>query len=81
MRLLATKVDQTQADTALAAFKDYIAVEPDPAKKAKAKTDAAQMLLDAGAPDKAFDEFRAILEPNPIMLMRTWGRARAVLEW
>ncbi len=65
MRLLATKVDQTQADTALAAFKDYIAVEPDPAKKAKAKTDAAQMLLDAGAPDKAFAEFRAILETEP----------------
>lgn len=65
MRLLATKVDQTQADTALAAFKDYIAVETDPAKKAKAKTDAAQMLLDAGAPDKAFAEFRAILETEP----------------
>lgn len=65
MRLLATKVDQTQADTALAAFKDYIAVEPDPARKAKAKTDAAQMLLDAGAPDKAFAEFRAILETEP----------------
>lgn len=65
MRLLATKVDQTQADTALAAFKDYIAVEPDPARKAKAKTDAAQMLLDAGAPDKAFNEFRAILETEP----------------
>ena len=65
MRLVATKVDQSQADVALAAFKDYIAVEPDPARKAKAKTDAAQMLLDAGAPDKAFTEFRAILATEP----------------
>ncbi|MEP6718269.1 MAG: carboxypeptidase regulatory-like domain-containing protein [bacterium] len=65
MRLVATKVDPTQADAALAAFKDYIAVESDPAKKAKARTDAAQMLLDAGAPDKAFAEFRAILETEP----------------
>lgn len=65
MRLVASKVDPTQADAALAAFKEYIAVEPDPAKKAKAKTDAAQMLMDAGAPDKAFAEFRTILETEP----------------
>jgi tetratricopeptide (TPR) repeat protein len=65
MRLVATKVDSTQADTALAAFKDYIAVESDPAKKAKAQLDAARMLLDAGAVDKAFAEFHAILETEP----------------
>ncbi len=65
MRLVASKVDPTQADAALAAFKEYIAVEPDPARKAKARTDAAQMLMDAGAPDKAFAEFRTILETEP----------------
>ncbi|HBB89556.1 MAG TPA: hypothetical protein DC047_18275 [Blastocatellia bacterium] len=65
MRLLVTKVDPTQTDAALAAFKDYIAVETDPVKKAKAQLDAAQMLLDAGAVDKAFAEFHTILETQP----------------
>ena len=48
MRLYVSKADQTQADAGLAAFKDYIAVETDPAKKAKAQLDMAQMLLDSG---------------------------------
>jgi tetratricopeptide (TPR) repeat protein len=65
MRLLVTKVDQTQADAALAAYKDYIAIETDPVKKAKAQLDSAQMLLDAGAVDKSFAEFHAILETQP----------------
>ncbi len=65
MRLLVTKVDGTQADAALAAFKDYIAVETDPAKKAKAQLDAAQMLLDAGAVDKSYAEFHTMLETQP----------------
>ena len=65
MRLFVTKVDGTQADAALAAFKDYIAVESDPVKKAKAQLDAAQMLLDAGAVDKSYAEFHTILETQP----------------
>src|ERR1700745_2577054 len=48
MRLYVTKGDPTQADAGLAAYKDYIAVETDPAKKAKAQVDMAQMLLGAG---------------------------------
>src|SRR6185503_8893345 len=39
MRLYVSKADQSQADAGLAAFKDYIAVETDPAKKAKAQLD------------------------------------------
>ena len=65
MRLYVSKVDPTQADAGLAAFKDYIAVETDPAKKAKAQLDMAQMLLDAGAADKALAEFQAILTTQP----------------
>jgi tetratricopeptide (TPR) repeat protein len=65
MRLLVTKVDPTQTDAALAAFKDYIAVETDPVKKAKAQLDGAQMLLDAGAVDKSYAEFHTILETQP----------------
>ena len=65
MRLFVTKADQSQADAGEAAYKDYIAVETDPAKKARAELDMAQMLLDAGATDKALAEFKAILTTTP----------------
>jgi tetratricopeptide (TPR) repeat protein len=65
MRLYVSKVDGTKADDGVAAFKDYIAVETDAAKKAKAQLDMAQMLLDAGAADKALTEFKAILTTTP----------------
>ena len=65
MRLFVTKADQTQTDAGLAAFKEYIAIETDPAKKAKAELDAAQMLLDAGAVDKSYLEFKAIVTASP----------------
>src|SRR5690242_11822870 len=65
MRLFVTKADQSQADAGAAAFKDYIAVETDPAKKAKAQLDMAQMLLDAGATDKALAEVKSILTTTP----------------
>jgi tetratricopeptide (TPR) repeat protein len=64
-RLFVSKADPSQADAGLAAFKDYIAVETDPAKKAKAQLDAAQLLLDAGAVDKAFAEFQTIVTAEP----------------
>ena len=65
MRLFVSKVDGTQTDAGITAFKDYIAVETDPAKKLKAQLDMAQMLFDAGAPDKALTEFRGILATQP----------------
>jgi tetratricopeptide (TPR) repeat protein len=65
MRLYVTKVDATKADDGLTAFRDYLALEQDPAKKAKAQLDSAQMLLDAGSTDKALTEFQAILATQP----------------
>ena len=65
MRLYVSKADPSQADAALAAYQDYLAVETDPAKKVKGQLDVANMLLDAGAPDKAFAEFQKILTANP----------------
>ena len=65
MRLFVSKADSTQADAGLTAFKEYIAAETDPVKKAKAQLDAAQMLLDAGAVDKSYTEYRAILTTEP----------------
>jgi len=65
LRLYVSKADPTKADEALAAFKEYISIETDPAKKLKAQLDAAQMLLDAGAPDKAFTEFQSVVTAQP----------------
>ena len=65
MRLYVSKADPTQADAGLAAFKDYIAVETDPTKKAKGQLDMAQMLLDSGSADKALMEFKTILTTQP----------------
>jgi tetratricopeptide (TPR) repeat protein len=64
-RLFVTKADASQADAGAAAFDDYIAVETDPAKKAKAQMDKAQLLFDAGAADKAIVEFKKILDAQP----------------
>lgn len=64
-RLFVTKVDLSQADAGAAAFDDYIAVETDAAKKAKAQMDKAQLLFDAGAADKAIVEFKKILDAQP----------------
>jgi len=65
MRLFVSKADATKAEEGLVAYKDYIAVETDPAKKAKAQLDSAQMLLDAGSADKAFTEFQAVITAQP----------------
>ena len=64
-RLFVTKADPAQADAGMAAFQDYIAIETDPVKKSRAQLDLAQMLLDAGAGDKAFAEYQKILAANP----------------
>ena len=64
-RLFVSKADPTQAEAGLAAFKEYLAVETDPARKAKAQVDMAQMLLDSGAADKALVEFKSILTTQP----------------
>jgi tetratricopeptide (TPR) repeat protein len=65
MRLYASKGDPTQSDAALAAFKEYMAVETDPAKKTRAELDAAQMLQDTGSFDKALTEYQSILATDP----------------
>ena len=65
MRLFVSKVDVSQASAGVTAFKDYLAVETDPAKKTRAQLDMAQMLMDSGAPDKALAEYQAVLATDP----------------
>jgi len=65
MRLFVTKVDQSQADAGYAAYQEYLTAETDAVKKGKAQHDAAQMLFDAGAFDKALEEYKKILAQNP----------------
>jgi tetratricopeptide (TPR) repeat protein len=65
MRLLASKFDKSQADTALTAMREYIELEPDVAKKLKAQMDAGQMLLDMGKGEQAAGEYRKALASVP----------------
>ena len=65
MRLYVTKVDQSKADAGYTAYKEYMELETDPAKKSKAQLDAAQMLFDAGSSDRALAEFQTILQASP----------------
>jgi len=65
LRLVASKVDQSQADAGLAAFEELMAAETDPVKKKKAQLDAARMLLDSGQSAKAVVEYKKILAQNP----------------
>jgi tetratricopeptide (TPR) repeat protein len=65
MSKVVAKVDPTQADAGVTAYSEYIAVETDAAKKAKAERDSAQMLFDAGMFDKALVAFQKVLETNP----------------
>jgi tetratricopeptide (TPR) repeat protein len=69
MRLFTTKVDQTKAAEAVTAFQEYIAAEPDAAKKSKAQKDYAQMLFetstDVAGYERVVAEYQKILEANP----------------
>ncbi|MCA1621130.1 MAG: carboxypeptidase regulatory-like domain-containing protein [Acidobacteria bacterium] len=65
MKLVATKVDQSQGQAAWDAYQEYIAVEADPAKKAKLRGEALQTLFDANAIDQAVTQARAVLAENP----------------
>lgn len=65
MRLVATKVDQSKAAEALAAYQEYMNAETDPAKKAKIRAEALQTLFDAGATDLATAEAQKVLAENP----------------
>lgn len=61
MRLVASKVDPSQAQAAWDAYQEYIKSEVDPTKQAKLKGEALQTIFDAGAMDLAVTQARAIL--------------------
>jgi tetratricopeptide (TPR) repeat protein len=65
MRLVATKVDQSQAQAAWDAYQEYIAVETDETKKSKARFDAANVFFDAGVYDRAAAEFQKVVAADP----------------
>jgi tetratricopeptide (TPR) repeat protein len=65
MRLVATKVDQSQAETAFAIYSEYAALESDPATRSARRTSAAKILFDASAFDRALSEFEKIVAAEP----------------
>ena len=77
MRFVATKVDQTQAQAAWDAYQQLLALETDPAKKAKFRAEGLQTAFDAGAIDLAVSEARKIIatEPDDVDANRVLGLA------
>jgi tetratricopeptide (TPR) repeat protein len=67
LRLVATKADKTpqMAEEAFNAYQEYIALETDPAKKAKMQADAAKIFFDANVFDRAVQEFQKVLANDP----------------
>jgi tetratricopeptide (TPR) repeat protein len=77
MRFVASKVDQSQAQAAWNAYQQLLALELDPAKKAKFRAEALQTVFDAGAIDLAVAEARKIVatEPDDVDANRVLGLA------
>lgn len=80
MRLLATIVDNTKANDALEAMREYIDTEPDQAKKLKTQLSAGKMLLDTYNGHKAFIEYKKVLDSNPNNLDAILGIGMALAQ-
>lgn len=80
MRRFVSLVDQSQTDAGIKAYEAYIAAEKDPAKKKSAQLEEAQMLLDAGAADKALAMFQQILASDPDNIDATLGAGLALFQ-
>jgi tetratricopeptide (TPR) repeat protein len=65
MRLVGTKVDKARAEEAFKIYSDFAAMETDPAKKSQRTADAAKILFDANAFDRAIEEYRKLLANDP----------------
>ena len=67
LTLIATRVEKTaaRADEAYAAFQEYIAIEPDAAKKNKAMFEAANIYFEVGQYDRAIAEFQKVIAADP----------------
>lgn len=65
MRLVATKVDQSRMREAVNAFRELLAAETDPARRAAAQASLAGMMFDAEDYQPAAAEWRKILAADP----------------
>jgi tetratricopeptide (TPR) repeat protein len=61
---LLSRVDASVTDAVFNAYEEYVAIEPDEGKRLRARNVAAQMLLDAGAGERAVTEFRKLVNEN-----------------
>ncbi|MBV8859851.1 MAG: carboxypeptidase regulatory-like domain-containing protein [Acidobacteria bacterium] len=65
LRRVVAKVDSTKAADAVAASQEYMEIEPDPAKKAKIRSETLQALFDGGAIEQATAEAQKVLAEDP----------------
>ena len=65
MKFFIPVVDPTQLETAMTAYQEYLAVEPDPASKLKMQLESAQLLYQAGETDRAIAAYKQVLVADP----------------
>lgn len=65
MKFFIPLVDPTQVEAATVAYKEYLAVEPDPAIRLKIQLEYAQVLYQTGEIDKSIVEYKKVLETDP----------------
>ena len=77
MRFVATRVDQTQAAAAWNAYEAYIRIEVDPARKVRLRSEALQMLFEAGSLELCISQARKVVaaEPDDLTANRVLGLA------
>ena len=63
--MILTKADQTKTKEANIAFVEYIAAEPDAAKKSKAQLQLGDIMREAGDSENAITAYRKVLETTP----------------
>ena len=80
MRLLATVVDKSKADDALEAIHEYIDIEADQEKKLKIRLNAGKMLIDTYNGQKAFIEYKKVLDSHPNNLDAILGVGMALAQ-
>ena len=78
MRLVASRVDRTQADAAAAAYKEYLAAEQNASAKASAQRNLALMLYDLESFQRAIPEFEAVLAAFPADYDLLFGYAASI---
>ena len=79
LRFVLTKIDMTQSDTVIAAYREYLAIEADRAERSQAQLRLGNALAQIGENAKALREFEALMLDSPLNYEAMFGAASSLL--